>query len=148
MDPISKTLVAGSASGIVADLVTHPICTIKARLMVQGAGRLQVCQLIQIHAFTDSCLPLSTLGNQKQGAGGKGAIMYSGLLDGIVKTVQAEGPQALYKGVGAVVVGAAPAQALFFGGMTFAQTYGTDLVGASAANFGRLELKRPNTKIC
>jgi hypothetical protein len=107
MDPITKTLVAGSGSGIIADLVTHPICTIKARLMVQGAG-----------------------------AGGKGAVMYNGLIDGIIKTTQAEGPQALYKGVGAVVIGAAPAQALFFGGMTFAQTYGTDLVGASAANFG------------
>ena len=50
--------------------------------------------------------------------------------------VATEGPLSLYKGIGIVVVGAAPAQALFFGGMTFAQTYGTDLVGASAANFG------------
>ena len=54
MDGISKTLIAGSASGIVADLTTHPICTVKARLMVQGAA-----------------------------AGVEGATVYRGLLDGV-----------------------------------------------------------------
>ena len=37
MSDTSVALVAGALSGIVADVITHPICTVKARMMVQGA---------------------------------------------------------------------------------------------------------------
>ena len=91
MSDTSVALVAGALSGIVADVITHPICTVKARMMVQGA---QVT------------------------AGEAGAVVYDGLLSGFATILKTEGVGALYSGIGAVCAGAAPAQALFFGGMT------------------------------
>ena len=55
MSDTGVALVAGALSGIVADVITHPICTVKARMMVQGA---QVT------------------------AGEAGAVVYDGLLSG------------------------------------------------------------------
>jgi hypothetical protein len=79
------TLASGALSGIVADTLTHPLCTVKARLMCQGVQA------------------------------GEG-VVYKGLLDGFTTILRTEGVGALYSGIGAVCVGAAPAQALFFGG--------------------------------
>ena len=91
MSDTSVALVAGALSGIVADVITHPVCTVKARMMVQGA----------------------------QGAAGDaGAVVYDGLISGFGTILRTEGIGALYSGIGAVCAGAAPAQALFFTGMT------------------------------
>ena len=75
MSDTSVALVAGALSGIVADVITHPICTVKARMMVQGA---QVT------------------------AGEAGAVVYDGLLSGFATILKTEGVGALYSGIGAV----------------------------------------------
>ena len=59
-------------------------------------------------------------------------VVYKGLLDGFRRTVAAEGPLAVYKGLGVVLLGAAPAQALYFGGMKGTQTV---LGDSGSANF-------------
>jgi hypothetical protein len=82
---VAVTLTAGALSGIVADVATHPICTVKARLMTQGVQA-------------------------------EGGVVYKGLADGFAVILRTEGVGALYSGIGAVVAGAAPAQALFFSG--------------------------------
>ena len=52
-----------------------------------------------------------------QGAAeGSGGTVYKGFLDGFATILRTEGVGALYSGIGAVCVGAAPAQALFFAG--------------------------------
>ena len=89
MSDTSVALVAGALSGIVADVITHPICTVKARMMVQGA---QVT------------------------AGEAGAVVYDGLLSGFATILKTEGVGALYSGIGAVCAGAAPKAGLFLGG--------------------------------
>jgi hypothetical protein len=86
MSDTMRTLAAGAMSGVVADLTTHPLCTVKARLMVQGAAE------------------------------GSGGVVYKGFFDGFTTILRTEGIGALYSGIGAVCVGAAPAQALFFAG--------------------------------
>ena len=86
--PLMVPLGAGSLSGIVADTVTHPICTIKARMMTLGAAR----------AAAAGGAPSAAV---------EGASLYRGL----------------YRGLGAVLVGAAPAQSLYFGGMLMVQDY-------------------------
>ena len=68
MSDTSVALVAGALSGIVADVITHPICTVKARMMVQGA---QVT------------------------AGEAGAVVYDGLLSGFATILKTEGVGAL-----------------------------------------------------
>lgn len=35
---VANTLIAGAVAGACADILTHPVCTIKARLMAQGAA--------------------------------------------------------------------------------------------------------------
>lgn len=35
---VTNTLIAGALAGGFADVLTHPVCTIKARLMAQGAA--------------------------------------------------------------------------------------------------------------
>eukprot|EP00036_Acanthoecidae_sp_10tr_P008318 CAMPEP_0182919078 /NCGR_PEP_ID=MMETSP0105_2-20130417/2451_1 /TAXON_ID=81532 ORGANISM="Acanthoeca-like sp., Strain 10tr" /NCGR_SAMPLE_ID=MMETSP0105_2 /ASSEMBLY_ACC=CAM_ASM_000205 /LENGTH=296 /DNA_ID=CAMNT_0025056203 /DNA_START=30 /DNA_END=920 /DNA_ORIENTATION=+ len=95
MGEVAHTLAAGAMAGGFADLLTHPICTVKARLMAQGAS--------------------------KASSAGGDVILYRGIIDGFVKIVRHEGPMATYKGIGIVLIGAAPAQALFFGGMSGVQ---------------------------
>jgi len=97
--PLMVPLGAGSVSGIIADTVTHPICTIKARMMTRGAA-----QAAARAAGTAA-------------AEGATASLYTGL----------------YKGMGAVVVGAAPAQALYFSGMLMVQDYAEG--GGALTNF-------------
>ena len=81
-------LFAGSVSGILADLITHPLSTVKTRLQCQGAANAE-----------------SLHGQQ-----------YKGFFSGFRHIVRSEGPSALYQGVGIVVASAAPGQALYFGG--------------------------------
>ena len=99
-------LLAGAGSGAFADILTHPICTIKARMMTQGAAS----------------------------ASGAETYVYKGVLDGFKHVIRTEGPLATYKGLGVVLLGAAPAQALFFTGMTAVQR--TFSPKSDLANFG------------
>ncbi|CAJ1328498.1 unnamed protein product [Effrenium voratum] len=80
-------IVAGSTAGIFADVITHPVSTIKTRLQIQGSG-----------------------------GGLHGAVVYRGVTHAMMHILKNEGPVALYRGLGAVLVGAAPAQGLYFGG--------------------------------
>lgn len=48
-------------------------------------------------------------------------VLYKGLIDGASKMVRLEGARSLYKGFSIVLLGAAPAQALFFTGMSTVQ---------------------------
>ena len=83
-------------AGAFADVITHPICTIKARLMTQGAGSGRAAEAGSV-------------------------TQYRGLLHGFRAVAAKEGAMALYAGLGVVLIGAAPAQALYFGGMTAVQ---------------------------
>ena len=58
----------------------------------------------------------------KDGGSAGESVIYRNLLDGFRKMVAAEGALSVYKGLGIVLVGAAPAQALFFTGMTAVQS--------------------------
>lgn len=74
-------------AGSFADVLTHPLSTIKTRIQVQGCG-----------------------------GGSHGALHYRGVSHALWQILRTEGPLALYRGLGAVVVGAGPAQGLYFGG--------------------------------
>jgi hypothetical protein len=39
MGDMAVTLASGALAGAFADLITHPVCTVKARLMAQGASK-------------------------------------------------------------------------------------------------------------
>ena len=90
---LGVTLKSHKAPGAFADTLTHPICTIKARLMTQGSAA---------GAAADA----------------GGVTQYRGLLHGFRMVATKEGIAGLYAGLGVVLIGAAPAQALYFGGMT------------------------------
>ena len=107
-DAVVNTLLSGALAGGFADIVTHPVCTIKARLMAQGAASTAAAE------------------------GAAETVVYKGLVDGFRRTIAAEGPLAVYKGLGVVLLGAAPAQALYFGGMKGTQAA---LGDSSSANF-------------
>ena len=86
-------LLAGAASGLLADSVTHPLSTIKTRLQVQRAAvRMD------------------------------GGTAYRGVVHGIRAIVRAEGVGALYRGIGAVYVGAAPSTAFYFASMEMSKS--------------------------
>mmetsp|Transcript_33629 Transcript_33629/g.60867 ORF Transcript_33629/g.60867 Transcript_33629/m.60867 type:complete len:292 (-) Transcript_33629:66-941(-) len=87
-------IIAGSIAGIMADAITHPLSTVKTRIQVQGSG-----------------------------GGAHGAVAYRGITHCLAHTLRNEGPVALYRGFGAVVVGAAPAQGLYFAGYETAKTF-------------------------
>lgn len=80
-------MTAGAVAGMIADLSTHPLSTVKTRLQVQGAL-----------------------------SGAENAVLYRGPVSALFSIIKAEGVMSLYKGVGIVVAGAAPSQALYFGG--------------------------------
>jgi hypothetical protein len=84
MDTV-KSLLPGCTAGIVADVITHPLSTVKTRLQVQGSG-----------------------------GGAHGAAAYRGVFHAFADIARKEGPFGLYTGMGAVLVGAAPAQGLYF----------------------------------
>jgi hypothetical protein len=104
---VTDILAAGAMSGAFADVITHPICTVKARMMTQGATK-------------------SLAGSE--------TYVYKSLFDGFKHIIRTEGPLATYKGLGVVLIGAAPAQALFFTGMTTVQK--TFSPKSDLANFG------------
>jgi len=86
---IISQLCSGAVAGVFSDVLTHPFSTIKTRLQVQGAT--------------------SAISN--------GATeIYSGPISALTSICRKEGFRSLYKGVGVVVVAAAPSQALYFGG--------------------------------
>lgn len=95
MNDTLATLTAGSFSGAVADLVTHPISTVKTRLQVQGAS--------------------ASLGSSS-------LVSYSGPFSAFRVIVATEGVGSLYTGIGAVLAAAAPAQALYFVGYEAARS--------------------------
>lgn len=80
-------LIAGALSGVIADVSTHWLSTVKTRLQCQGAA-------------VSSAGAVSTL--------------YRGPISACYHIARNEGLGALYKGVGIVVLAAAPAQALYF----------------------------------
>eukprot|EP00928_Gymnodinium_smaydae_P046314 TRINITY_DN3084_c0_g2_i2.p1 TRINITY_DN3084_c0_g2~~TRINITY_DN3084_c0_g2_i2.p1 ORF type:complete len:292 (-),score=47.33 TRINITY_DN3084_c0_g2_i2:115-990(-) len=68
--------------------------------------------------------PLSTVKTrlQVQGSGG-GTPVYRGVLHGLFRITKSEGPLSLYRGLAAVMVGAAPAQGLYFCGYEAAKKH-------------------------
>lgn len=92
MDLFFSHLISGAIAGVISDVSTHPFSTIKTRLQVQGA------------------------------TGGVSTVMYKGPLSALASIVRTEGVMSLYKGVGIVVLAAAPSQALYFGGYETVRT--------------------------
>ncbi len=92
---VLPTLTAGAISGALADAITHPISTVKARLQVQGAAG---------------------------GATSSSIVKYTSTYHCLRTMIRSEGPAALYTGVGAVLAGAAPGQALYFLGYEAAKS--------------------------
>lgn len=86
---IIAQLCSGAIAGVVSDVLTHPFSTIKTRLQVQGATA---------------------------SVSGGATEIYSGPISALISICRKEGIKSLYKGVGVVVVAAAPSQALYFGG--------------------------------
>mmetsp|Transcript_105563 Transcript_105563/g.191964 ORF Transcript_105563/g.191964 Transcript_105563/m.191964 type:complete len:290 (+) Transcript_105563:90-959(+) len=82
MGDAGKHVLVGASAGIVSDIVTHPLSTVKTRLQIQGAGG--------------------------------GVHLYRSATHALVTIVRQEGPAGLYRGLGAVLVGALPSQALYF----------------------------------
>lgn len=62
-------------------------------------------------------------------------MVYKGFFDGFSKTLAAQGVRGLYAGLGAVLAGAAPAQAMFFTGMKLGSN-ALEPFGPSVADFG------------
>mmetsp|Transcript_84528 Transcript_84528/g.262481 ORF Transcript_84528/g.262481 Transcript_84528/m.262481 type:complete len:297 (-) Transcript_84528:54-944(-) len=89
----AQQVVLGSIAGVCADVVVHPLSTLKTRLQVQGA-------------ITE----------------GQGVGSYRGLGHALWSTVRSEGPLALYRGLGAVLAGAVPGQCLHLAGGEAART--------------------------
>lgn len=85
MAELVNSLIAGSLAGAIADMVTHPISTLKTRLQVQGAGA-------QSQAIT----------------------RYTSIAHAARSVLATEGVATLYKGLGITVAAAAPAQGLYF----------------------------------
>lgn len=81
------TVGAGAIAGVVADVATHPLSTIKTRLQVEGAQSAAAAQAKRPN-------PISML----------------------LRVGSQEGMAALFRGVGVVVAAAAPGQALYFTG--------------------------------
>lgn len=117
MSDALQQVASGSLAGITADVITHPLSTLKTRLQIQGAG-----------------------------GGQHGAVVYRGINHACAHILRTEGPMALYSGMGAVLVGAAPAQGLYFGGYELAKGFlgggksetGNFAAGVCAQLFGSL----------
>ena len=99
------SFLAGNIAGMIADLVTHPIGTIKTRLQVQGASS------------------------------GASLAQYSSIGDAARRILAAGGVGALYQGVGVVVATAAPAQGLFFLGNDLSRAMLAPHCSPAATNF-------------
>jgi hypothetical protein len=91
-ESVFQQVASGALSGIVADVVTHPLSTVKTRLQVQGSG-----------------------------GSAHGAVAYRGVTHAFWQIATTEGPMALYRGLGIVLVAATPGQALYFAGYELAK---------------------------
>eukprot|EP00892_Ulva_mutabilis_P003303 jgi/Ulvmu1/1344/UM011_0072.1 len=101
--------IAGVASGLVSRLVTFPADTLKARLQVAGAlTPVHSNVSAGIRAESGSHLGASPNATNHTGATSTGTAAR--------RLWAAEGPRGFFRGFGAVVLGAAPAQAVYFGG--------------------------------
>lgn len=89
------SMVAGSLSGVIADVVTHPISTLKTRLQVQGAGQKNDASITRYTSFSHAARHV----------------------------VRHEGIGTLYKGLGITILAAAPAQGLYFVGYDIFRAY-------------------------
>ena len=87
-------LISGATAGVIADVLTHPFSTVKTRLQVQGATK------------------------------SSSSLIYKGPISALFTIVKTEGYRSLYKGLGIVVVAAAPSQALYFGGYETVRKFG------------------------
>ena len=83
-DAVVNTLLSGALAGGFADIVTHPVCTIKARLMAQGAASTAAAE------------------------GAAETVVYKGLVDGFRRTIAAEGPLVLASGFTPAFIKLAP----------------------------------------
>ena len=128
-------LLSGSVAGIVADVITHPIGTIKTRLQVQGAGgasgaltsyggiggraeTLPVgCGFCRVFRKDDASMPTRQKLSKTVVVSPNEIDAPAGIGEAATSIVRTEGAGALYKGLGVVVATAAPAQALFFLGL-------------------------------
>jgi Mitochondrial carrier protein len=101
-DRLLGELAAGSCAGLVADSVTHPIDTLRARLMVQRDP------------------PKAPAGEPMRAGSGSGAgaggTYYRGTFHALTHVARHEGIRGFYRGFGAVAVSTVPAHALYFGG--------------------------------
>lgn len=100
---------AGVISGLVSRLVTFPADTLKARLQVAGALQHGGAASASTAAPASSA-PLGTPPQQRRHTGRPSTAAAARLL------WAKEGPHGFFRGFGAVVLGAAPAQAVYFGG--------------------------------
>ena len=106
-------LLSGAASGLLARFFTHPLDSVKARLMVQSAvadGRA---------GGLARALPLP----------------YAGTADALAKMARAEGVAGFYRGFSAVAAAAPLASAVYFGGYELSKRLllAGDAAGAEAA---------------
>jgi hypothetical protein len=108
---VATQMMAGAVAGAIADCFTHPLSTVKTRLQCQGA-----------------------MLNGKEAGG----VFYKGPISGMAFIARTEGFRSLYKGIGIVVAGAAPGQALYFAGYETVKRVGgshpvTNFLGGVAA---------------
>ena len=104
-------MISGAIAGAIADVLTHPLSTVKTRLQCQGA------------------MPQN------------GGVRYTGPISGISYIIKAEGVGSLYKGIGVVLSAAAPGQAFYFAGYEAVKSIGgthplTNFLGGVAAQIG------------
>ena len=93
MDAHYLTPVIGGIAGLTADVITHPISTVKTRMQVQGASK----------ALNNSSSQISTL--------------YRNPIQASYHMMKYEGFHSFWQGIGAVIGGAPFASALYFGGV-------------------------------
>eukprot|EP00927_Polykrikos_kofoidii_P077679 TRINITY_DN74596_c0_g1_i1.p1 TRINITY_DN74596_c0_g1~~TRINITY_DN74596_c0_g1_i1.p1 ORF type:complete len:318 (+),score=42.91 TRINITY_DN74596_c0_g1_i1:255-1208(+) len=89
---MASSLIAGGAAVMLADMAVHPLSTVKTRLQVQGARRVV------------------------EGARNSSSVTaYRGILHALWNIPKQEGLVALYRGMGAVLVGGMPGHFLYLG---------------------------------
>jgi len=101
MEKYWLTPVVGGVAGLTADVLTHPISTVKTRMQVQGA---------------DKSLLNQSLESQSK-------IMYRNPFQAAFHMVKHEGVGSFWQGIGAVIGGAPFASALYFGGVEGSKTF-------------------------
>ena len=95
MDKYWLTPVVGGIAGLTADVLTHPISTVKTRMQVQGADKSLLTQSIESQS----------------------KVMYRNPLQAAFHMATHEGIGSFWQGIGAVIGGAPFASALYFAGV-------------------------------